>query len=199
MFFSFKECFFFFFVGWVSNWNSSCFPKLWLSSSRLSIGDPDHGYVKAVVDAICMAKWPSKSMRSLHEAPGFSTLWMKTLFPFFQLGFCIFFFGEILESQFPIPEVGMFFLFFLQKHSSKALGDFWGVFIGASKELFFFVQFLALEKLVDFRNGRQKLSPTGSYRIGESFWIFDLPSRELTCPTFGKGLSSSKAPWDEIC
>lgn len=136
--FLFQRMFFFFFVGWVSNWNSSCFPKLWLSSSRLSIGDPDHGYVKAVVDAICMAKWPSKSMRSLHEAPGFSTLWMKTLFPFFQLGFCIFFFGEILESQFPIPEVGMFFLFFLQKHSSKALGDFWGVFIGASKELFFF-------------------------------------------------------------
>lgn len=119
---------------------------------------------------------------------------------FFSIGFLyIFFWGNL---RVPVSNPGSWYVFFVffAKALLKSIGRFLGSFYwGLQGVVFFFVQFLALEKLVDFRNGRQKLSPTGSYRIGESFWIFDLPSRELTCPTFGKGLSSSKAPWDEIC
>ena len=200
MFFSFKECFFFFFVGWVSNWNSSCFPKLWLSSSRLSIGDPDHGLRKGGGGCNLHGQVTFQKHEVFTRGARVFNPLDENSVSFFSIGFLyIFFLGNL---RVPVSNPGswyVFFVFFCKSTPQKHWEIFGEFLLGPPRSCFFFVQFLALEKLVDFRNGRQKLSPTGSYRIGESFWIFDLPSRELTCPTFGKGLSSSKAPWDEIC
>ena len=172
---------FFFFVGWVSNWNSSCcFPKLWLSSSRLSIGDPDHALRKG--GGGC----------NLHGQVTFQkhevfTRGVWVLSPFgwklsFLRDFCIFFWGEILSSPSFQSLVFVCFFFFakaLLKSSGTFLGSFLlGPFFSTTrtpKSCFFFVQFLALEELVDLRNGRQKTRKSGSYRIGESSWILTYP------------------------
>ena len=98
---------------------------------------------------------------------------------YFSIGFCILFFGgNLFQSQFPIPGFCMFFFCFAKSTPQKQwdiFGEFfyWGQGFSTTrtpKSCFFFVQFLALEKLVDLRNGdkkRGKVGVIGSRKVSE--------------------------------